>query len=184
MSQSYKPARIAPYATLLTASAYLYYRAHHFDYTQVPERIGPDAWPRMILLLLMVICSWQILRLAISSSAAQLKGIAPILDEEPDMSSLAEPPHNAGKVWLGIMLTFVFLVAFETLGFFTASFIYLVALMFVGGYRRVVTALVVSLATSLIFIFIFMKIVYVSLPLGRGPFLEVSVAVTRLLGIH
>lgn len=184
MTRGAKLVRAAPYATLLAASAYLYHQALHFDYTHVPERIGPDAWPRMILVLLMAVCAWQILRLAFGPAATGLKGLAPILDEEPDVSLLTEAPPNAGRVWIGIALTFAFLLTFETVGFFAASFVYLVALMVVGGYRRIVPALAVSLAASVIFVFIFMKIVYVSLPLGRGPFLALSVTVMRLLGIH
>ena len=184
MAHGTKLVRVLPYATLLAVGAYLYYRALHFDYTHVPERIGPDAWPRMVLVLLMAVCVWQILRLAFRPAATRLEGIAPILDEEPDMSLLTESPPNASRVWIGIALTFAFLLTFETVGFFAASFVYLVALMVVGGYRRIIPALAVSLATSLIFVFIFMKIVYVSLPLGRGPFLALSITVMRLLGIH
>ena len=184
MNQSAKLAKAAPYVLLLAASAFLYYRALHFDYTRVPGRIGPGAWPRMILVLLMAVSAWQTVRLAFGSAAASLKGIAPVLDEDPDLSSSLEAPPNEGRVWIGIALTFAFLLAFEAIGFFAASFVYLTTLMFVGGYRRLVPALAVSLASSVCFVFIFMKIVYVSLPLGSGPFLALSVAVMRLLGIH
>jgi len=184
MIQTTKLVRIAPYATLLAASAYLDYQAQHFDYTRVPDRIGPDAWPSMILVLLMAICVWQILRLAFGSTAGVIKGIAPTLDEEPDISPAIELAPNAGRVWIGIALTFAFLLVFEWVGFFVASAVYMVALMLVGGYRRIVPAIAVSLCASLAFMFIFMKIVYVSLPLGRGPFLALSSALMRLLGIH
>lgn len=184
MPRSTKLVRAAPYATLLAASAFLYYRATHFEFTRVAERIGPDAWPRMILVLLMAICAWQIGRLVFGSPAAALQGIAPSLDDDPGGSAAEESPPSVGRVLIGIALTFGFLLAFQAVGFFASSFVYLVALMWVGGYRRMLRALAVSLAVSVSFMFIFMKIVYVSLPLGRGPFLELSIAVMRLLGIH
>ena len=57
MAASTKAGRIAPYAILLAASAYLYYEALHFDYAHTAGRIGPDAWPRMILILLIALCA-------------------------------------------------------------------------------------------------------------------------------
>ncbi len=41
-----------------------------------------------------------------------------------------------------------------------------------------------SLLGSLAFVFVFMKIVYVSLPLGVEPFSQVSLLLMRLMGIR
>jgi len=70
------------------------------------------------------------------------------------------------------------------LGFFLATAIYLAAFMLVGRYRRYGVIAVTSVVGSLVFVFVFMKIVYVSLPLGIGPFQSVSTALMALLGIH
>ena len=184
MAASTKAGRIAPYAILLAASAYLYYEALHFDYAHTAGRIGPDAWPRMILILLIALCAWQVLRLALGRDAKSVQGIAQALEAAAGVPVEDEPPHRAAPVWMGIALTFAYLMLFEIIGFFTASFFYLIALMFVGGYRRPLPAMALSLAVCVCFVLIFMKFVYVSLPLGRGPFLALSVAVMRLVGIH
>jgi putative tricarboxylic transport membrane protein len=176
--------RIAPYAALLGASTYLYYSAGQFDFERVPERIGPDAWPRMILLMLMALCGWQVLRLALGRGTSSTQGLGQTLVAAVDPTVDVEPPHRPLPVWLGIGLTFAYLLSFETTGFFATSVVYLAAIMFVGGYRRIGRAFAISLVTTLIFVFIFMKLVYVSLPLGKGPFLPRSTAVMRLLGIH
>jgi len=47
-----------------------------------------------------------------------------------------------------------------------------------------VTIAVCSVAGGLIFMFTFMKIVYVSLPLGVEPFSRVSLALMGLMGIR
>ncbi|MDQ2916119.1 MAG: tripartite tricarboxylate transporter TctB family protein [Pseudomonadota bacterium] len=184
MAASTKAGRIAPYAAMLAASAYLYYDALHFDYLRVAGRIGPDAWPRMVLVLLMLLCAWQVLRLALGRDTKGVQGIAQTLEAAVGAPVEEESPHRAAPVWFGIALTFAYLLLFEIIGFFAASFFYLVALMFVGGYRRLLRASALSLAVCVGFVLIFMKFVYVSLPLGRGPFLTLSVAVMRLLGIH
>lgn len=177
--------RAAPYAIILAVGAYLYDVAVHFDYQQVPDRIGPDAWPRIILVLLMAICAGQVAKLVFWRKGGKVEEVHGGAQEQGDESGLhlsaQEKPRLA---WAGIALTFIYLYAFEWIGFFGASVVYLLLLMFVGGYRRVLPGLVISVAASLGFVFVFMKIVYVSLPLGRGPFLELSVGVMKLLGIH
>ncbi|MDA8107970.1 MAG: tripartite tricarboxylate transporter TctB family protein [Betaproteobacteria bacterium] len=176
--------RIAPYAIILALSGYLYDLALHFDYQKVPGRIGPDAWPRIILVLLMAICAYQVLRLALQRKTGEVEGVLQSLEEEAAPSLVHPETEHPWLAWAGIALTFGYLLAFERVGFFSASFVYLFLLMLVGGYRRVLTALGIALAASLAFMFVFMKIVYVSLPLGRGPFLDVSIGVMKVLGIH
>ena len=61
------------------------------------------------------------------------------------------------------------------LGFFLATAVYLAAFMVVGRYRRAGVIAATSVLGSLAFMYVFMKIVYVSLPLGVGPFEQVSV---------
>lgn len=184
MPVSEKLVRIAPYAIIVGVSAYLYDLAVKFDYQRVPGRIGPDAWPRMILVLLIAICGYQVVRLVVRRTPVEVEGVLQGLEEDADPSLQAPVEEHAGLVWIGIACTFAYLFSFEIVGFFIASFLYLIALMYVGGYRRLFPALAISLATSVSFVFVFMKIVYVSLPLGKGPFLAVSVGVMKLLGIH
>jgi putative tricarboxylic transport membrane protein len=53
-----------------------------------------------------------------------------------------------------------------------------------GRYRRWPVNAAVALAGALVFMFVFMKIVYLSLPLGVGPFEAISLALMRLMGIR
>ena len=63
-------------------------------------------------------------------------------------------------------------------------FFLLAAFMLVGRYRRPGVIVASSVVGSLAFVFVFMKIVYVSLPLGVGPFRSVSTWLMAMLGIH
>lgn len=183
--------RAAPYAVILAAAAYLYRLALAFDYERVPGRIGPDAWPRMLLVLLMGICLIAIGQLAFGrgtipgeearqDAEAREGGEDGPQDEGLRLSTDSHPRLAVA----GILLTFAYLYAFEWIGFFSASVVYLFLLMLTGGFRRPLAALAISAATALGFVFVFMKVVYVSLPLGHGPFLELSVAVMKLVGIR
>jgi putative tricarboxylic transport membrane protein len=84
----------------------------------------------------------------------------------------------------GIVLTVLYVLVIERLGFFLTTFLYLAAFTWIGRYRRPVIVLVSSLVGSLFFMFMFMKVVYVSLPLGQGPFSQVTFLLMRLMGIR
>jgi putative tricarboxylic transport membrane protein len=70
------------------------------------------------------------------------------------------------------------------LGFFLSTLVYLAAFMWIGGFRRPVAVAVASVVGSLAFMFVFMKVVYVSLPLGHEPFSQVTFLLMRLMGIR
>ncbi len=89
-------------------------------------------------------------------------------------------PH---LLWIGIAMTVAYAVLIDKLGFFLCTLIYLVAFMWIGRYRRIGVILVTSLIGSLAFMFMFMKIVYVSLPLGVDPFSQLSFLLMRLMAI-
>ena len=48
----------------------------------------------------------------------------------------------------------------------------------------VIAVILTMVVGALVFMFIFMKIVYLSLPIGRPPFAEVSLALMQLMGIR
>jgi putative tricarboxylic transport membrane protein len=117
---------------------------------------------------------------------ADLAGVlGSVVKDVPDWEEPPEPEstRHPRLLWAGIILTVLYLFAIEKLGFFLCTTLYLGLFMFVGGYRRYGVIVATSLIGSLAFVFMFMKVVYVSLPLGEGPFAQVSFLLMRLLGI-
>ena len=55
---------------------------------------------------------------------------------------------------------------------------------YLGRYRKPGRILAVSVVASLVFMFIFMKVVYISLPLGVEPFAQVSEFLLRLMHVR
>jgi|SRR5579872_2974441 len=174
-----KMRRSAAYAVIFCVAAYLYYLAGQFQYDQQPGRIGPDAWPKIVLALLLATCAWQIVRALTSSGVAAGRDVA----EEPTGLTEAEEdvPHLA---WLAIATTVGYAFVLPYLGFFVATILYIALVTFVGRYRRPGPLFLTSVLAPLALIFIFMKIVYLSLPLGQGPFKALSLALLHLFGIH
>lgn len=175
------PARRAqaalPYAVVLAAGIVLYYEADRFDFEQAPGRIGPDAWPKMIIALMLVAALWGLV-------AALRNGKAAAVEDAGD-DALARPPEiHPVRVWIAVAATIVYLLLLPVLGFFLATIVYTGVLMVLGGFRRPVPVAILSLATGLFFMFMFMRVVYVALPLGTTPFKQVSYALMAVMGVH
>ena len=172
---------IIPYAAVLAFAVFLFTRTAAFAALGRPGQLGPDFWPKAVLVLLMVTCAIEIVRVALVPPA---KPSALANAKQGHGEGDEEEPRFPALLLSGIVLTILYVPGMQVLGFFLATAVYLAAFMLVGRYRRYGVIAVTSLVGSLAFVFVFMKIVYVSLPLGIGPFQSVSTALMALLGIH
>jgi len=182
--------RILPYAIVLAIAGYLYFVAGKIDFAAPGGRIGPNFWPKAILALTTLTCVYEIVKnlfFARREGAADLEGVlGSVLKELPAEAEAAEPeeknyPH---LLWTGIGLTVLYVLLITTLGFFLCTFLFMAVFMWVGRYRRIGVIVVTSLVGSFAFMFMFMKVVYVSLPLGTEPFVQLSFLLMRLMGIR
>ena len=191
MSVSNRLSRTLPYALIGTAAGYLYYVAANIEYHARPGTLGPDFWPKAILLLTIAVCVYEVIKLAIRGRRARdAGGVLEEMVEEGVGEHRATPPAASAEEnhpWLliaGMAATLLYVWASQRLGFFLATIIYLVVFMRLGGYRRWGVIAAVSVIGTLVLLFIFMKLVYVSLPIGVAPFSEVTLFLMRLMGIR
>ena len=178
-----KLASLSPYVALCAAAAYLYRDAGAFAAAARPGQLGPDFWPRAVLVLLIVVCVCEIVRRVLFERAAHDDSPSAQADGSAD-ARVASEDRFAWCLAGGIGLTIAYVLALDWLGFFAATALYLALFMVVGRYRRTRVILSASVLGSLAFVYVFMKIVYVSLPLGRGPFKTLSVWLLALLGVR
>jgi hypothetical protein len=179
-------ARAAPYALLLAAASVLYYFALRIDTSAAAGRISPDFWPRAVLTLLAVVCVYELAKSLLSADARSAGGmLQDLLDtsEAPVEAPSAAPPSIL-RLALGMGATLAYVLLAGVLGFFLATAAYLAAFVVIGGYRRWGVIAACALCGSLALVVVFMKIVYVSLPLGAGPFRALSLGLLALLGVR
>jgi len=177
---------IAPYAAILIINVLLYYEA--LQIAPVSEgRLGADFWPKTILLLAIATCVWEIARKVgvgvvrnHRSQRSRLDDASLIPRERP-----TDDAPEVGRVvpWIGIALTAVYVFSFPWLGYFLATFLYVTAFVYLGNYRHAWLAAGIGLIASLAFMFLFMRVVYVSLPIGTGPFGQLSTFLMHVMGI-
>lgn len=180
-------ARSAPFAVLFCAALYLFTLTRQFEFARALGRLGPDIWPQAILVLLMIACAVGTARNFLvrdhSAASAQAQEQQAALPGDVQLKEPAGPPRY-GLVAGGFLLFLIYPVALEYLGFLVATFLLMALFMLVGQWRSVLGVTAVSAAGTLAFFYVFRGIVYVSLPLGVGPFHDFTAAAARLLGMR
>ena len=176
--------RASPYIVVQLAAMYLYQVAGRIDFPAAPGRIGPDFWPKSILVLLGLVCVYEIIKNLLIGETFTAAGLLEKLMKDSGEVEGEEKQRSYPLILVGgIVLTVIYVVTISSLGFFLATIAYLALFMVIGRYRNWTVIAVSSVLGSLTLVFIFMKVVYVSLPLGTGPFAQVSFLLMRVLGI-
>lgn len=170
--------RLTPYVITMALAGFLYVQADHFDMVSQAGRPGPDLWPKISCVIL-----------GVSSLFGMIGAfLGPQQDDadlsERDEAALSPPEIHPQLVWIGIGATALYVWALPWLGFFIATVLFAMALLVIGGMRRWAWLPVVAMVLASVFMLIFMKVVYVALPLGEGWFKLVSLAVFKLIGVH
>ena len=172
-----------PYVAVLAAAVLFLYLTARIDYVAPRGRIGPDFWPRAVLGLLVLVCAYEIVKRVLFARAEAVVGVTQAL-----LRAVGEGGgQKRGKLWrliAGVAATLAYVLLVNVFGFFLSTFAFIAAFIVIGGYGRLGEVLALAALGSLAFVVVFVKIVYVSMPLGMGPFRAVSVALMSVLGIR
>jgi putative tricarboxylic transport membrane protein len=168
--------RIIPYAVVFLISAYFYVLAGRFGFVAKAGNLGPDFWPKLLLGLTMAVCLYEIAKTALFHRRKAPEDGAG--EEKAEVSK-----RYPGLLVIGTLMTVAYVYFVNILGFILCTFLYLALFMVVGRYRKVWVIASNSVIGTVLFVVIFMKAVYVSLPLGQGPFQQFSLLILKILGI-
>ncbi len=174
--------RVVPYAIVFCGAAFLVYRAQHFEFTATEDQIGPDSWPKLILYMIMATSAFEgARRLLLAWNGDLMRLLAPAMTESLTME---REPADIRIVFSCVAASIIYLALFETVGFFIDTLAFIFALVWIGRFRSFWIATAVSGTATIVFMLIFMRVIFVALPIGEGPFQTISLAVMRLIGVH
>ena len=178
---------VLPYAVMLLVAGWLYYAATLIDAPggSNSTRIGPDFWPKIIIGAMAALCIYEIGKRLIVGVARDARGLTEGLNRPPDVNAeqtVPEAPVDNRKLAAGLALIAGFVFSVVYLGFFVATALFLGLFSWVGGYRRALPVTIISVLGAFILLVIFMRVAYVSLPLGVGPFHSLSVLL-QMIGV-
>lgn len=166
-----------PYMVLLAIGLLLYFVTGTISFSARSGQLSPSIWPRASLFLLAVACIYEILR--VSTSGAKHP---PVPDEQ---DGAAIDPEGRRYPWLlvgGMALTLAYALLVMTLGFFLSTFLYVIAFMYLGRYRHHLAIWLSATVMTLAIGFLFLRVVYLSLPRGEPPFDQVTDFIRIMIG--
>lgn len=178
-------ARIIPYAVVGTTAGYLYYVAVNFEFHARAGTLGPNAWPKAILALIIITCLYRIAAgLMARAQHAEVGGVLEDFVGESDQGAAVPLESHPFLLLAGMALTALYVMFIQKLGFFVATVPYIALFVILGGYRRWGVTAAMSVIGTLVLLFFFMRVVYVSLPIGEAPFSAVTLFLMQVMGIR
>jgi putative tricarboxylic transport membrane protein len=181
-----------PHFVMLLVSIALYVAAMQIDtsYTEGGRRIGPDFWPKAVILFMGALSLYEVVKRAIVGSDFTARGLTenlthnPAGDPTPETADEAPAVEYPRLLIAGCALILGYVAVVDLLGFFVTTAVFLFAFTWVGGFRRHGWNALISVLGAFFMVVMFMRIAYISLPLGVGPFRSLSLALLTLIGVH
>ena len=145
---------------------------------------GPAVYPRVLIALFalaMVVRMLQQLRETRNSQPAEVT--APEAPPEEGVE-FDESLIDGRKVWVAIGFSVLYVFSTLFLGWPIATLVFSIVFLLLAGKRNPVFIVPTALVFSLGFTYVFVKVVYISLPTGAGVFDLVTVRLYELMGIY
>ena len=164
---------IAP-ALGVALSAALFLATRGFDQGVPGDQLGPGFWPRLVLACLAGVC---LTRLA---GALRDRRAAP---PRPDDTEEAPAPISRLRLGAAVAMILLYVLAAPVIGFPLATLGFIAGFMWVCGARAAAGIIVSAGLGTVGLLYLFVKVVYLPLPKGDGPFEAATIALYRLLRI-
>jgi putative tricarboxylic transport membrane protein len=158
----------APFLGLGVGATVLLAMARGMDAAAAAGRLGPGAWPTIVLGLLALLAGVKAVEILRGGAAKQEDVAIAEGDPRPAIAALA--------------CFAVYCLVLEVVGFPLATTAMLGSFLWIAGFRRPGPLLLTAVGGSVGLFLLFRTVVYVSMPLGREPFLAFSLSLLRLVG--
>jgi len=168
------PSRVAaalPYAVLILVSAALWHFASQIEVAARPGQLGPDFWPKLAIGLMAIVSLVELVRAIISPHHAEAHGITDQLEAAEPAVEAEELSDRSPALLLGGMgMCVAYALALGIIGFPLSTFFFLVAFVYLGRFRSHRMIWASAFIGTAVLSFLFLKVVYISLPRGIAPF--------------
>lgn len=143
---------------------------------------GPAFYPRLLILLLVLAMVVRIVQDVISIRRGQ-----PEVEQEVALEEGVEIEVSLldnRRVVVGIALSVAYVIGTLYLGWVLATFVLVIAFLWLTGKRNALITVPVALVFSVGMALVFVKVVYISLPTGVWVFDQFTVLLFELLGVY
>jgi hypothetical protein len=155
----------------LGAAAALAALAGDLDRVARPGQLGPGFWPRVVLAGLALSCLAKL----VADRHARRRG--------PAAEAAVAPPIGRGRLAAALGLILFYVAVTPWLGFPLATGAFIAGFMALAGARAAGGIAAVAVLGTVGLLYLFVRVVYLPLPKGDGPFEALTVGLYRMLGI-
>ncbi|HXG04596.1 MAG TPA: tripartite tricarboxylate transporter TctB family protein [Candidatus Binatia bacterium] len=178
---------VAPGLGLIAALGLLV-ETRHLDAVARPGQLGPGFWPRLVLVGLGLAC---LARIATEWHTHRRPRGAAVADPpvESDRTAAGEgdgderAPVAPGRLTAAAGLIGGYVLATPWLGFPLTTAVFIAAFLRLAGARSPLVLALAPVGGTVLLLYVFVRLVYLPLPKGAGPFESATIALYRTLGI-
>lgn len=175
----------ALHIAILVVAVVLYGLASGIDSSVAGSRIGPAAWPKAVILFMGALCIYEIVKRLLQDPQqppGPLEAASPA-DAAPADVQVPTTGGSARRLWGGMAVIAGYVLVVPWVGFFATTALFLLAFPVVAGFRRYGWIALTALVGAFSMVVLFVRIAYISLPLGQGPFQQLSVWLMAMIGV-
>ncbi len=147
---------------LFAISIFLYYVAGTFRQFAPYAKLGPDFWPKGILLGIIFLSGILLIKSITSLIKHEIK--------EPSMRNVQEPY----RLFLVIAVSFAYAFGMGILGFLLSTILFQVIFLYLLKIKRFLSIILVSLLNTAMLYILFIQVLNMLLPTGVGIFRTIS----------
>jgi hypothetical protein len=138
------------------------------DNVSAPAQLGPAFWPRLVLVGLVLACL-----------AKAVEARRPVRSS----TDAVAPPIARGRLAAAVALIVLYVLLTPVLGFALTTLAFIAVFLARCGTRTPLVVAANAVVGTVLLLYLFVKLVYLPLPKGAGPFETVTLAAYRALGI-
>ena len=146
---------------ILAASCYLYYEATQLRVFRAYKEVGPDFWPKIVLVCLIILSA--------------VLTVSNVIKWRKSRDEVSEREEGWKRVLIAVLFAVGYIYFLKPLGFIVASPLFIIGMMLlIMPKRKKVIPFAVAGIMVMIYI-IFSKLLFVPLPKGFGIFHDISI---------
>lgn len=142
---------------------------------------GPAMYPRVLIGLLALAMVVRIVQHLLAAKTVEIDNEDLVPEEDVESEELSS---DIRWVFLAIVLAVGYVFGTIYLGWLIATFVFTIVFLVVTDKRNPLIIVLAALVLSFGMVYVFVKIVYISLPTGVGAFDVITVRLFEIMGIY
>jgi len=150
---------------ILLVSCFLFYVASTFTQSRMTDQVGPALWPKIILVVIIVLSVTQLIQFVIHYLKAK---------KEKPKEDIVSDKEGFRMLILTIILSLLYGFSVSYVGFLLSILIFQILFLLILKVKKISVLILYPFCLTIVIYAIFIKILYIPLPRGAGIFLTVS----------